>query len=65
LQITPFDLSLISNSLLSVLQKCFNGFCKNGVVLADTVNDILQMMGLRVAKQALADIIAEVDEDGV
>ena len=31
---------------------------------AETVEEILQMMGLRVAKQALQDIIAEVDEDG-
>lgn len=47
-----------------VLMKCFNGFCKDGVVLADTVGEILQMMGLRVQKSALEDIIAEVDEDG-
>ncbi len=44
--------------------KCFNGFCNEGVVKADTVSDILQMMGLRVQKQALQDIIDEVDEDG-
>ena len=44
--------------------KCFNGFCKAGVVHADTVNDILEMMGLRVKKEALDAIIAEVDEDG-
>ena len=44
--------------------KCFNGFCHDGVVKADTVSDILQMMGLRVQKQALQDIIDEVDEDG-
>ena len=44
--------------------KCFNGFCKDGVVLADTVGEILQMMGLRVQKSALEDIIREVDEDG-
>ena len=31
---------------------------------AETVEEILQMMGLRVAKKALQDIIAEVDEDG-
>ena len=43
--------------------KCFNGFCKAGVVHADTVNDILEMMGLRVKKEALDAIIAEVDED--
>jgi calmodulin len=47
-----------------VLMKCFNGFCKEGVVHADTVNDILEMMGLRVKKEALDAIIAEVDEDG-
>jgi hypothetical protein len=56
-------LSTISN-LFSVLMKCFNGFCKEGVVHADTVNDILEMMGLRVKKEALDAIIAEVDEDG-
>ena len=44
--------------------KCFNGFCKEGVVRAETVEEILQMMGLRVAKKALQDIIQEVDEDG-
>ena len=44
--------------------KCFNGFCKDGVVMAETVNEILQMMGLRVNKKALQDIIEEVDEDG-
>ena len=45
--------------------KCFNGFCKSeNFVRAETVEEILQMMGLRVAKQALQDIIAEVDEDG-
>ena len=44
--------------------KCFNGFCKDGVVLADTVGEILQMMGLRVNKNALEEIIQEVDEDG-
>ena len=44
--------------------KCFNGFCKAGVVHAETVNDILEMMGLRVKKEALDAIIAEVDEDG-
>ena len=44
--------------------KCFNGFCKEGVVRAETVEEILQMMGLRVAKKALQDIIEEVDEDG-
>lgn len=47
-----------------VLMKCFNGFCKAGVVHAETVNDILEMMGLRVKKEALDAIIAEVDEDG-
>ena len=31
---------------------------------AETVEEILQMMGLRVAKKALQDIIEEVDEDG-
>jgi len=49
---------------VEVLMKCFNGFCKEGVVRAETVEEILQMMGLRVAKKALQDIIAEVDEDG-
>ena len=44
--------------------KCFNGFCQDGVVQAETVNEILQMMGLRVKKEALDAIIAEVDEDG-
>ena len=45
--------------------KCFNGFCKSeNFVRAETVEEILQMMGLRVAKKALQDIIAEVDEDG-
>ena len=44
--------------------KCFNGFCKEGVVMAETVGEILQMMGLRVKKEALDDIIKEVDEDG-
>jgi len=44
--------------------KCFNGFCQNGVVQSETVNEILQMMGLRVKKEALDAIIAEVDEDG-
>ena len=44
--------------------KCFNGFCNEGVVHADTVGEILQMMGLRVKKEALTAIIAEVDEDG-
>ncbi len=44
--------------------KCFNGFCSEGVVKVDTVSDILQMMGLRVQKTALDDIINEVDEDG-
>jgi len=47
-----------------VLMKCFNGFCKEGVVHAETVNEILQMMGLRVKQEALDAIIAEVDEDG-
>ena len=49
---------------ISVLMKCFNGFCKEGVVHADTVGEILQMMGLRVKKEALQAIIDEVDEDG-
>jgi len=49
---------------VEVLMKCFNGFCKEGVVRAETVEEILQMMGLRVAKKALQDIIQEVDEDG-
>jgi len=50
---------------VEVLMKCFNGFCKSeNFVRAETVEEILQMMGLRVAKQALQDIIAEVDEDG-
>ncbi len=45
--------------------KCFNGFCKGkSFVQAETVNDILEMMGLRVQKEALDAIIAEVDEDG-
>ena len=44
--------------------KCFNGFCKDGVVQASTVESILDMMGLRVQKEALDAIIAEVDEDG-
>ena len=48
----------------SVLMKCFNGFCKEGVVHAETVNEILQMMGLRVKQEALDAIIQEVDEDG-
>ena len=49
---------------VEVLMKCFNGFCNEGVVHADTVGEILQMMGLRVKKEALTAIIAEVDEDG-
>jgi len=49
---------------VEVLMKCFNGFCKEGVVHADTVGEILQMMGLRVKKEALQAIIDEVDEDG-
>ena len=44
--------------------KCFNGFCQDGVVQSETVNEILRMMGLRVNKDALDAIIAEVDEDG-
>ena len=44
--------------------KCFNGFCQDGVVQAETVGEILQMMGLRVKKEALDEIISEVDEDG-
>ena len=44
--------------------KCFNGFCKEGVVQSETVDEILQMMGLRVKKEALDAIISEVDEDG-
>ena len=44
--------------------KCFNGFCKEGVVHAETVSEILSMMGLRVKQEALDAIIAEVDEDG-
>ena len=44
--------------------KCFNGFCKDGVVQSSTVESILDMMGLRVQKEALDAIIAEVDEDG-
>ena len=44
--------------------KCFNGFCKDGVIQATTVDEILQMMGLRVKKEALDAIISEVDEDG-
>ena len=31
---------------------------------SDVVNNILEMMGLRVKKEALDAIIAEVDEDG-
>jgi Ca2+-binding EF-hand superfamily protein len=34
------------------------------VIQSETVNEILQMMGLRVKKEALDAIIAEVDEDG-
>lgn len=49
---------------VEVLMKCFNGFCKDGVVMAETVGEILQMMGLRVKKEALEEIISEVDEDG-
>lgn len=49
---------------VEVLMKCFNGFCHDGVVHADTVGEILQMMGLRVKKEALEAIISEVDEDG-
>jgi len=49
---------------VEVLMKCFNGFCNEGVVHADTVGEILQMMGLRVKKEALQAIISEVDEDG-
>lgn len=44
--------------------KCFNGFCKEGVVQSETVGEILSMMGLRVKKEALDAIISEVDEDG-
>ena len=43
--------------------KCFNGFCHEGVVQAETVGEILQMMGLRVKREALEEIIEEVDED--
>ena len=50
--------------VFAVLMKCFNGFCKDGVVQASTVESILDMMGLRVQKEALDAIIAEVDEDG-
>nr|XP_040577900.1 troponin C-like isoform X1 [Lepeophtheirus salmonis] len=49
---------------VEVLMKCFNGFCQEGVVQAETVGEILQMMGLRVKQQALQAIIEEVDEDG-
>ena len=48
----------------AVLMKCFNGFCKEGVIQSETVGEILQMMGLRVKKEALDAIISEVDEDG-
>ena len=51
-------------NLFPVLMKCFNGFAQEGVVQSETVNEILQMMGLRVKKEALDAIIAEVDEDG-
>ena len=61
---TNFVLTFGTFLKLSVLMKCFNGFCKEGVVRAETVEEILQMMGLRVAKKALQDIIEEVDEDG-
>ena len=44
--------------------KCFNGFCKDGVIQASTVDEILKMMGLRVQKEVLDAIISEVDEDG-
>ena len=33
--------------------KCFNGFCKEGVVHAETVSEILAMMGLKVQKEAM------------
>lgn len=59
----PF-IPLFLSPPLAVLMKCFNGFCKEGVVLAETVGEILAMMGLRVQKKALQDIITEVDEDG-
>ncbi|XP_059084731.1 troponin C-like [Tigriopus californicus] len=49
---------------VEVLMKCFNGFCKEGVVKAETVAEILQMMGLRVKQSSLKEIIDEVDEDG-
>ena len=61
-----FNYNIVCNNFcnISVLMKCFNGFCKEGVVHADTVGEILQMMGLRVKKEALQAIIDEVDEDG-
>lgn len=59
-----FAFLFLNHVLISVLMKCFNGFCKEGVVHAETVSEILAMMGLKVQKEALDAIIAEVDEDG-
>merc|ERR1712107_934691 len=54
----------LDESQTEVLMKCFNGFCKDGVIQASTVEEILKMMGLRVEKGVLDAIISEVDEDG-
>ena len=50
--------------LITVLKKCFDGFCQDGSIHVDTIGTILNLMGLRPKPSTLKDIIDEIDVDG-
>lgn len=56
----------ISKNFFSVLKKAFDAFDheKKGCIGTDMVGTILTMLGHELSENTLAEIIAEVDEDG-
>ena len=59
----PINVKYSKFTFFSVLKKCFDGFCQDGLIPVDTIGTILTMMDLRVKPSALREIIDEVDED--
>ena len=53
----------MNTSILSVLKKCFDGFCVDDAIPVDTIGTILSLMALKVKPSALKEIIDEIDED--
>ena len=63
LNLVLINSSYKNTSILSVLKKCFDGFCVDDAIPVDTIGTILSLMALKVKPSALKEIIDEIDED--